>query len=229
MISPTISKSTLDFLHKLSRNNNRDWFNDHKTLYLQAQENVEHFMDALITKMNVHDQLETPSGKKALYRIYNDVRFSKDKSPYNPRFAGYLKRVKPYLRGGYYIWIKPGGSRIGCGFGHPNTDDLKRIRLDIDLNYDEWNKLLKSKSIKSNFGVMKGEKVKTAPRGFSVDHVAIDLLQHKQYWFERSFTDEEVLSKDFVSMVNKTFKGIRPFFDYTSEVLTTNLNGESIF
>lgn len=224
-----IQKSTLLFLKKLSVNNDRDWFNANKDLYIQAKENVEGFLDALIAKMNTHDQIETPSGKKSLYRIYNDVRFSKDKTPYSPRFSGYLKRSKPLLRGGYYFWIKPGNSRVACGFSYPNPDDLRRIRMDIDRNYDDWNKLLKSKAIKSAFGTMLGDQVKTAPRGFDKDHPAIDLLRYKQYWFEHSFTDKEVLDKDFLNQVNKTYKSIRPFFDYVSDVLTTDLNGESIF
>jgi len=223
-----IQKETFRFLKQLALNNNRDWFNAHKDQYLKAQKNAEDFMDTLIVKMNVHDQLETPSGKKSLYRIYNDVRFSKDKSPYNPRFAGYLKRTKPQLRGGYYIWLKPGNSRIACGFSYPNAEDLKRIRLDIDTNYEHWNKLLHSKSVLSNFGKMKGDKVKTVPRGFPNDHPALNLLRFKQFWFERSFTDGEVLSTEFINEVNKTYKGIRPLFDYMSEVLTTNLNGESL-
>lgn len=224
----TIQKPTLDFLKKLSANNNREWFTANRKQYEQAKENAEQFVDALISKMNSHDRLETPSGRKSLYRIYNDVRFAKDKSPYNPRFAGYLKRSKPFLRGGYYFWIRPGGTRIACGFSYPNADDLKRIRQDIERNYTDWNKLLKSKTIQSNFGEMKGERVKTAPRGFQKDHPAIELLCYKQFWFEHSFTDKEILAPDFLLYVNKTFKSIRPFFDYMSEVLTTNLNGESL-
>ncbi len=185
-------------------------------------------MDALISKMNRHDRLETPSGKKSLYRIYNDVRFAKDKSPYNPRFAGYLRRSKPFLRGGYYFWIRPGGTHIACGFSYPNAADLKRIRQDIERNYADWNKLLKSKTIQSNFGKMKGGQVKTTPHGFQADHPAIELLRYKQFWFEHSFTDKEVRATDFLLHVNKTFKSIRPFFNYMSEVLTTDLNGESV-
>lgn len=223
-----IEKSTFDFLQKLSRNNNRDWFQKHKLQYEAAKLNTEAFADALIFRMSKHDNLETISGKKCLYRIYNDVRFSKDKSPYNPRFAGYLRRTKPGLRGGYYLWIRPGGSRIGCGFAHPNSDDLRRIREDIAVNYEDWNKLLMLKSIRSSFGEMQGEKVKTAPRGFEKDHPAIDLLRYKQFWFERSFTDKEVLSPGFVENMSKSFKNIRPFFDYVTDVLTTDLNGERI-
>lgn len=229
MISKSfIEKSTFDFLKKLARNNNREWFNAHKESYLQAKENAEQFVDTLIASMNQHDQIETPSGKKSLYRIYNDVRFSNDKSPYNPRFAGYLKRLKPQLRGGYYFWIKPGASRLGCGFVYPNPEDLKRIRQDIDVNYTYWRKLLKSKSIQTGFGNMQGEQVKTAPKGFDREHPAIDLLRYKQFWFERHFTDEEVLSSNFLNQMNNTYKSIRPFFDYMSEVLTTDVNGESI-
>jgi uncharacterized protein (TIGR02453 family) len=229
MRSSVIEKSTFKFLKELKGNNNRDWFNVNKADYLRSQANVEAFVDQLIEKMNIHDQLETPSGKKSLYRIYNDVRFSKDKTPYNPRFAGYLKRAKPMLRGGYYFWIKPGGgSRIACGFGHPNPDDLKRIRLDIDRNYKDWYKLLKLKSITSIFGSIQGDQVKTTPKGYPGDHPAIELLRYKQYWFECPFSDAQVLSDDFLNNVNKSFKSIRPFLDYMSDILTTDLNGESV-
>lgn len=223
-----IHKSTLRFLKDLNKNNNRNWFNAHKEDYLKAQKNMIDFLDQLLLKMNVHDQIETPTGKKSLYRIYNDVRFSDDKTPYNPRFAGSFKRTKPLLRGGYYFWIKPGASRVGCGFTYPNPEDLKRIRLDIQDSYKNWNKLLNSKAIQITFGKMRGDKVASAPRGFQKDHPAIDLLRYKQYWFEHDFTDKEVLAPDFLNKVNKTFKTIRPFFDYMSEVLTTDLNGESI-
>ncbi len=228
MANSIIQSSTLDFLKRLSKNNNRDWFNAHKDQYLTAQENMIGFVEMLMMQMSKHDQIEVTAGKRNLYRIYNDVRFAKDKSPYKPRFAGYIRRVKPLLRGGYYFWIKPGGSHIACGFSYPNAEDLKRVRMDILHNYKDWNKLLKRKSIQSTFGNMQGEQVKTTPKGFPKDHPAIDLLRYKQYWFEHSFSDKEVLSKDFLSNVNKAFKNIRPFFDHMSEVLTTDLNGESI-
>lgn len=221
-----IEKSTFLFLKKLASNNNREWFADHKAEYEKAKLNVERFVDALIARMNVHDDIETPSAKKSLYRIYNDVRFSNDKTPYNPRFAGYLRRRKPMLRGGYYYWIKPGASRVGCGFVYPHGDDLQRIREDISSNYEYWKKLLNSKHVSAAFGKMTGDQVKTAPRGFSKDDPGIDLLRYKQFWFERSFTDADVLSPDFVKTVDKTFKTIRPVFDHFSEVLTTNSNGE---
>lgn len=221
-----LQTSTFQFLKKLSANNSREWFNAHKDDYEKAKANAESFIDALISRMNAHDDIETPSAKKSLYRIYNDVRFSDDKTPYNPRFAGYLRRRKPLLRGGYYYWIRPGATRVGCGFVYPQGDDLERIRQDISTNFDHWKKLLNSRMIKSTFNEMVGHEVKTAPRGYSKDDPAIALLRYKQFWFEHSFTDKEALSKDFVKTVDKTFKVIRPVFDYFSEVLTTNENGE---
>jgi len=228
MKNAIIQKSTIKFLKDLSENNNRDWFNDNKPRYLDAHQNMISFVDGLIIEMNKHDVIENESGKKSLYRIYNDVRFSKDKSPYNPRFAFSLQRATKLRRGGYYLNIKPGNCFLACGFFFPNPDDLKRIRMDIERNADKWNKLLKSKSIRDNFGTLSGEKVLTAPKGFSKDHPAIDLLRHKQFLFRHDFKDKEITSEDFLKEVNRIFKSIRPYFNYMSEVLTTNLNGELI-
>ena len=222
-----IRKTTLDFLRNLARNNDREWFAAHKDQYQLALENASQFFDEVIAKLNTHDRIETPSAKQALYRIYRDVRFSKDSTPYKPRFAGHFSRTKPLLRGGYYLWIEPGESRAGCGFVYPNPDDLRRIRLDILSNYKHWNRLLRSKGIKSNFGDVQGDQVPTVPRGFPGDHPALDLLRHKQFWFQRSFSDREVLEKGFIDEVNRTYKSIRPFFDYMSEMLTRDSSGKS--
>lgn len=224
----SIDNSSLHFLKVLAKNNNRDWFNNHKENYLFAHGNMCEFIDYLIREMNQHDKVENLSGKKSLYRIYNDVRFSKDKSPYNPRFAFSLRRATKYKRGGYYMNIKPGNSFLACGFFAPNPDDLKRIRQDIEFNYTDWNRILKSKKLKLNFGEITGSKVLTAPRGFNKDHPAINLIRHKQFILRHDFTDNQVISKDFLKTANSIYKSVRPFFDYMSEVLTTNANGESI-
>jgi uncharacterized protein (TIGR02453 family) len=222
----SIQPSTLRFLKDLAKNNNRAWFTDHKDQYLAAQSNMMAFIDQLILMMNKHDELETESGKKSLFRIYNDVRFSKDKLPYNPRFAFSLKRATKLKRGGYYMNIKPGNCFLARGFFAPNADDLKRIRQDIDYNYPEWNSILQSKSIKSTFGALQGDTVLTAPRGYTTDHEAIALLRHKQFIVRHHFTDDQVISPDFLKQVNTMYKNVRPYFDYMSSVLTTDANGE---
>ena len=124
--------------------------------------------------------------------------------------------------------IQPGKSVLACGFYAPEPNDLKRIRQDIELNYGDWEKLLRRKEIKSNFGELQGEQLQTAPKGFPKDHPGIGLLRFKQYYLMHSFTDKEVLDAGFLKEVNRLFKSVRPFFDYMSLVLTTNSNGESL-
>lgn len=223
-----LDKSTLVFLSTLAKNNNRDWFQQHKEEYLDAHQNLCDIADALIKEMNKHDQLENESGKKSLFRIYKDVRFSKDKSPYSPRFSFGLKRATKLRRGGYYIHIQPGKSYLACGFFAPNPEDLKRIRQDIELNYVDWNKILSQKKLKNSFGAMQGEKLLTAPKGFPKEHPAIELLRYKQFIFRHPLNDSEILANDFVIKINDLFKIMRPWLDYMSEVLTTDANGELI-
>lgn len=226
MKDSSILPSSISFLNDLAINNTRDWFNDNKETYIEAQNNMISFVDQLIVLMNAHDAIENISGKKSLYRIYNDIRFSKDKSPYKPRFAFSLQRSTKLKRGGYYVNIQPGNNFLACGFFSPNPDDLKRIRKDIELNPAAWHQILNSKLIKGNFGELAGNKVPTFPKGFPKDHEAIDLIRHKQFILKHNFTDKEVIDPEFVNKVNDIFKTVRPFFDHLSFVLTTDLNGE---
>src|SRR5689334_2474651 len=202
MASIVIKKETFDFLKTLSKNNNRDWFNNHKEQYLEAHHNIIAFADALLVEMNKHDKIETPSGKKSLFRIYKDVRFSKDKTPYNTHWSGAYKRATKKLRGGYYFHIKPGNTFLIGGFWGPEPYDMKRIRQDIALNHKGWKKLLSSKTFVKTFGKLMGEKLSSAPRGYAKDHPAIDLLRHKQFLIKYEFTDKEVTSPDFLNKVN---------------------------
>jgi uncharacterized protein (TIGR02453 family) len=228
MQSYIIKKESFDFLKQLSKNNNREWFNEHKDKYIEAHEDIINFANALLMEMNKHDKIETASGKESLFRIYKDVRFSKDKTPYSCRWAGGFQRATKKLRGGYYFHLEPGNSFLAAGFWGPEAADLARIRQDMAQNYKDWKKLLAHKSIISTFGSMKGEKVSSAPRGYAKDDPAIELLRYKQYVFRKEFTDKEIYSPDFLRNANETFKKIRPFLNYMSEVLTTDANGVSI-
>jgi uncharacterized protein (TIGR02453 family) len=224
----TIPKSSIEFLKTVSKNNNREWFNAHKHNYLDAYQAMIDFTDTLLDKMSAHDHLETESGKKALYRIYADTRFSKDKTPYKTHWGGRFKRATKKLRGGYYFHIEPGHSFVAGGFFGPNPEDLKRIRQDIDVNYDEWRKVLSAKQFVKTFEKLRGEQVTTSPKGYAKDHPAIDLLRYKQFMIKHSFTDQEVLAPEFLLKINDTFRSMRPFLDHMSEILTTDLNGVSI-
>ncbi|CAN5298565.1 DUF2461 domain-containing protein [soil metagenome] len=221
----TFQKSTFIFLKELSKHNNRDWFNKHKDRYLMEQENMLAFAENVLDRMRRHDEIQNESAKKVLFRIYKDVRFSKDKSPYKTSWSGYFRRATKLKRGGYYFHLEEGNSYMAGGFFNPNADDLKRIRQDIERNYADWRKLLGNKKIKYFFGEMRGEQLITTPKGFAKDHPAIDLLRYKSFVLRHDFTDKEVLSDKFPEQLNQAFKNLRPFFDYMSEVLTTDLNG----
>ncbi len=163
-----------------------------------------------------------------MYRIYKDVRFSKDKTPYSTYWGGGFRRATKQLRGGYYFHIEPGNTYLAGGFFAPSTDYLQRIRQDIDLNYDEWREMLSQKTLVNTFGKLNGSQLTSAPRGYAKDHPAIDLLRYKQFYLKHKFTDKDICSPDFVKKVNDGFKKLRPFFNYMSEVLTTDANGVSI-
>lgn len=224
-----INPLTLDFLNKLSLNNNREWFQAHKNQYLSAHEDVIAFTEKLIDQMNHLDKLVPRSAKQSLYRIYRDIRFSKDKTPYKTGFMGSMKRDTKWLRGGYYFKITPNNTTIVVGgFWGPNTKDIGRIRQEIASDPFPLRKIIHSNSFKSNFGELTGNELKTAPRGYSKDHPDIDLLRKKQFLLIQHFSDEDVLKKDFLKKVIKTYQAMRPFLDYMSEVLTTDINGVPI-
>src|ERR1700741_3710363 len=130
-----IEKSSFEFLKNLKKHNDRDWFNANKDRYLEEHEHMIGFADTLLAELNKHDVIETPNGKKSLHRIYRDVRFSKDKTPYNTHWGGSFKRASKQRRGSYYFHIEPGGSFVAGGFWGPEPGDLKRIR--DELSYDD--------------------------------------------------------------------------------------------
>ena len=223
-----LASSCFDFLRELESNNNREWFTENKKRYQIEHEKVIDFADDLLDKMRSHDEIETPSGKKSLHRIYRDVRFSKDKTPYKSNWSGSFKRATTKLRGGYYFHIEEGNSFVGGGFWGPNSDDLKLLRDQIAYDEEALRAIIQSKSFKSNFGQLLGSQLKTAPKGFAKDHSAIDLLRYKQYILKHDFTDEEVLAEDFSVKVSAAFQAMRPMFDLFSNFLTTDLNGEDL-
>lgn len=223
-----IPKSSLDFLRQLKENNNKPWFEANKTNYLKELNHIETFADALLQELSKTDVLETSSGKKSVYRIYRDIRFSKDKTPFKTFWGGSFTRATAARRGGYYFHLEQGNSFFAGGFWGPNAADLKRIRSEFAHDSSPMQKILNSKPFVSTFETLQGEQLKTAPKGFDINHEAIDLLRYKQFLIIKRFTDDEVLSPLFLEEALETCKNMRPFFDYMSEVLTTDINGASV-
>ena len=220
-----LSKDVFSFLKKLQSNNNREWFNEHKATFKTIEVGVKQFYNQLFEQLNQVDSVDSFK----VFRIYRDVRFSKNKLPYKTHFGGSFHRTKPELRGGYYLHIAPNNkSFIATGFWDPNKEDLFRIRKEFEMDASELRGLMNQPTFKSVWGVLQGDELKSAPRGFDKLDPNIDLIRKKQFIFTKTYLDKEVLSDGFDKEVIENFKVIRPYFDYMSSVLTTNLNGESI-
>ena len=221
IVTPSIFK----FLTDLKNNNTREWFAKNKDYYLEEEEKIKSFFTSVFQGLSSEDNLE---GMK-FYRIYRDIRFSKDKTPYKTyRSCGY-KRAAEALRGGYHLEITAGGSFLAAGFWQPNKEDLFRIRKEFEMDSSIIENILNTTNIKNTFGSFyTRNSLKVAPTGFDKNHPNIELIKKKDFIFLRNFTNKEVLSKNFYTTVINSFIAARPFFNYMSDVLTTNLNGESI-
>lgn len=221
---PNIPADVFAFFKALEKNNTREWFEPQKKRFKELESNVKVFASELQSAMNNNDSID----KFKLFRLYRDVRFSKDKTPFKTHFGISFHREKPALRGGYYLHIKPGDNFIATGFWNPEKEDLFRIRKEMEMDAQAFRDAVAVPSFKNIWGTLEGDEVKTAPKGFSKEDPNIDLIRKKAYLFTKKYTDEEVLSKDFLLQVQQDFLAARPFLEFMSNVLTTDLNGESL-
>ena len=219
-----ISKDCLKFLNELSLNNNRDWFEANKATFKSHQSEVKAVLERVKEGLSETDIIE----KLKMFRIYRDVRFSKDKTPYKDYFSGSLSRMGKSLRGGYYIHLKPGDAFLAVGFWDPNKEDLFRIRKEIETDASDFHELLNNKSFENIWGNFQGDALKTAPKGFSKEHPEIGLLRRKNFVFIHPLKDSDICSENFITNTVKAFEVSRPFLDLMSDILITDLNGEPL-
>lgn len=220
MIDPAL----LEFLKELAQNNNKPWFEERKAYFKKLDSSYKEFANSIMIELNQNDVIERAKS----FRIYRDVRFSKDKTPFKAHRSVNWLRAGADRRGGYYMRIKPNENLIGIGFFAPEKEDLLRIRKELELDAQDLRDIMSDSSFKTCWGELKGEQLKTAPRNFDKTHPDIDLIRFKSFYFMKTFTDQEVMSPDFISTVIEAFKKGRPFLDYMTDVLTTDLNGESL-
>lgn len=218
-----MNPSVFEFLSTLQNNNNREWFADNKAAYEKAKDEAYAFFESIANELSKIDDFN----KFKMYRIYRDVRFSTDKSPYKNHFGGIFSRLQPHNRGSFYVHLEPGHTFIGGGFWSPNKEDLQRIRQGIEIE-DDLEIILNEPKLKKEFGGLFGESVKTAPKGFDKEHSRIDLIRYKQFLLKKDFDNKAVFSSTFKDQVVDGYKTMQPFFMYLTDVLTTNANGESI-
>lgn len=224
MLETNITKSTFQFLNSLKKNNNREWFAEHKTDFTTESDKVKSFFNNVLDKLKIHDEIE----RLKVFRIYRDVRFSKNKTPYKSNFSASYARAGQHRRGGYYLQVEPGNSFIATGFWNPEKEDLLRIRKEWELDTAELVAIIENPKFKKVWGQLVGEELKTAPKGFDKEDPNIKFIRKKQFIFIRKFSDKEVFSNDFIDQIDESFKMIKPYFNLMSSILTTNLNGESL-
>ena len=169
-----LTKSTFEFLDLLTKNNNRDWFSDNKKRFETENNLAKVFFTEVFTDLEKIDSLE----KMQVFRIYRDVRFSKDKLPYKNHFSVGFTSTKPLLRGGMYLHIENEASFVGGGFWEPNNEDLLRIRKELELDASDLREIIADTTFKKMFGTLEGEELKTAPKNFDKIHPNIDLIKN---------------------------------------------------
>ena len=219
-----ISNSIFSFFKRLKLNNNREWFLENKSVFKSHESQIKIFGEELKNRLNKFDNID----RFKVFRIYRDIRFSKDKTPFKTHFGLTWHRIKPKYRGGYYLHLCPGNNFLACGFWDPNPNDLKRIRQELIFDAQDFKELINTTSFQSNWGELKGSELKTAPRGVDKNHPDIKLIRKKQFIFSINYSNKEVCEKNFIVSLEESIKKVRPFVDYMSEVLTTDENGESL-
>lgn len=215
-MSATIAPSTFEFIKKLTKNNNREWFTENKTLFTEAQQNVITFLEDLITEMSAFDdELGKIDAKKSLFRIYRDTRFSKDKIPYKTNFGASLGMGKGSQKGGYYLHIEPGKSFLAGGIYMPEPAVLKELRKEISLYGNDFIKILEQKDFKKHFPELdQADKLKKIPQGFEKEDPMGEYLKLKNFIVVYNVKDDEVLDKNAVQNFSKIFKLMKPLNDF---------------
>jgi uncharacterized protein (TIGR02453 family) len=217
------TKIVLDFLSQLKENNCREWFNAHKDLYQQSRKSFEDMVAKLILKIGEFDEeVKYLTPTDCIFRIYRDIRFSPDKTPYKTHFSAYIAaqggRKSPLA--GYYIHIEPNNSQLGGGVYCPEPDALKKIRLSIYDNYDELKEILDDPEFKNNFGrIYSPEILKKMPLGYPADFEGAEFLKFKHFLVEHRVSDSVLLEKDIAEYASPLFKSLVPFNRFFNYIL----------
>ena len=209
-------ENILQFLSELKQNNNRDWFQANKDWYLQVKSEHETMVSKIIAGISAFESdLQLLNPKECVFRIYRDVRFSKNKDPYKTAFgAVFSKGGRKSKYAGYYFHLEPGNSFAGGGIWRPEPDALKNIRYEIYNFPEEFLKIINAKDFKHKFRELSGEKLKRPPKDFPAEFEHIELLKYKSLTVGRKFSDTALTSNTFYTELIKTLKSMKPFIAF---------------
>jgi uncharacterized protein (TIGR02453 family) len=205
-------KKVLEFLTDLTANNNRDWFQDNKKAYDESREKVLFLTEVLINEIRKFDPgIPALSPKDCVFRIFRDVRFSKDKRPYKTNFGAYIaKGGRKGMNAGYYFHLDPAGSFAGGGVYMPPAEQLKAIRNYLAVNGAEFLDLINAPDFKKTYPEMYDDQLKTAPKGFPKDHEFIDLIKYKSFAFAGKMDNSLISSDKLIATIVDSFRKLQP-------------------
>ncbi len=212
-----LQRSTLKFLKDLRQHNNKPWFDENKAHYQQAKEDFETLTRQLIDGLaRIDPAMEALQVKDCVFRIYKDVRFSKDKIPYKTNMGAYFAKggkKSPYA--GYYFQLEPGGnSFVAGGLWMPEAPALKKVRQEIDYNFEAFQGIVGQKDFIRVFGKVNGDSLKSAPQGYHEDNPAIAYIKLKSLVVNAAITDEETIQPTLVREILRKFAVMQPFVDF---------------
>lgn len=218
-----IKSDTFQFLKQLSGNNNREWFIEHKKQHDFAREDVLQFVSEIIRGLSeIDNQIPADlNAKDCVMRIYRDIRFSKDKTPYKTNFGAHISPKGKNINGpGYYLHISPSECFVAGGCWMPPADQLKSIRQEIDYNGADLRQILAKPGFKKFYtGLDSTEKLKTTPKGYPADHPEIELLKLKSFTLSHSIASKELEGPDAVKKVLDAFAQLYPFIAFLRNAL----------
>ncbi len=212
-----LQTATITFLKQLSKNNNKQWFDDHRDQYAAAKEDHEALVANILDGLSASEPwFKEQKAKDCIFRIFRDVRFSKDKTPYKAHFGAFFsKGGRKYPGAGYYLHIEPGGkSFAGGGLWMPEAPMLKAVRQEIDYNFKDFKKIIEDKRFKKFFGKPEGEQLIKLPQGYKEDNPAIEYLKMKSYTVSCNLTDAEISGKVLAKKTLEVFGVMKPFIDF---------------
>ncbi|MBV9961368.1 MAG: DUF2461 domain-containing protein [Parafilimonas sp.] len=220
-----LQTSTLQFLKQLKKNNNKEWFDANRKKYNSAKEDFALFFQQVIDQFSKTDTtISSVIAKDCLFRINRDVRFAKDKSPYKTNMGAYLNaNGKKSMTAGYYLHISPGESFVGGGMYNPDADALKKLRQEVDYNFDEFKKIINNKKFKAVYseGLRMNDEVSLSrpPKGYDENNPAIDYLKLKSFVGAMPLTDNQLTDKKSVATIVKAFEALHPLVLFLNKAL----------
>jgi uncharacterized protein (TIGR02453 family) len=220
-----LQPASIQFLKDLRKNNNKEWFDNNRKQYEQAKSDFERLTADVLERLGKTDETVAHlQPKDCLFRINRDVRFSKDKSPYKTNMGMAIARGgKKVNFPGYYFHFEPGASFAGGGLWMPMAPELKKVRQEIDYNWEEFKKILESEKFKTVLGDLQksGEtSLSRPPKGYHADHPGIEYLKLKSFIASASFSDADIVSGDLARKVTLTFQALRPLIDFCNRALS---------